>query len=287
MLKHLAITESADATYLAKLHLKLHPNEDAWSRSKDLPIFVVADGVTLEQLLIEGKPYPNPSPAGEAARIFCDTAIQMAEASYGEPGIDVVKKAFEAGNQAVAEYNRSQGRTKDTTDYWLNDLYAATAALVVVKDHQVYWGTVCDSYVMHFGVNGRQLFKSPLCHSLREAEPPPFTDNKEDKKAWQQYIWGVRRNGLNDQGQRIGYGVVTGEPATLKYLSTGSFKADKGELMALLTDGFDKYLELPEFMALFKHWPKDLEVQVKQFTALRAKSDPDKFGHERTLIILK
>src|SRR3989344_4202430 len=57
-----------------------HPEEDYFAISAIKPIFVVADGVTLE-LRTDGK-YPNPSGAGELTKLFCETVIKEAEKAY-------------------------------------------------------------------------------------------------------------------------------------------------------------------------------------------------------------
>ena len=53
-----------------------HPREDYFKISEKFPIFAVADGVTLEY---SGGKYPNPSGAGEVAKIFCEAVIKETE----------------------------------------------------------------------------------------------------------------------------------------------------------------------------------------------------------------
>lgn len=261
-----------------------HPQEDFLCVSGKYPIFIVADGVALIQFLIEKKEYPNPSPAGDVARIFCEEALKAAEARYESFGESDIKEVFRVGNNAVGEYNRRHGRTKDTVDYWHTDFYAATAALVVMKENQVYWGSICDSYVMHFDAKGTLGFRSPDCNTMVQAEAPKFAGDSSDEKARAQYAWRVKRNGVNEKGERVGYGVVTGEPEALLYLASGSFSVQEGDLISVLTDGFEEYMKLPEFVSLFTKWTDDLEFQVKKFTTTKIDEDPEKFGHERTLV---
>lgn len=263
-----------------------HPQEDYFLISKKYPILVVADGVTLIQNIIDNTgQYPNPSPAGEAARLFCEAALREAEDRYEAFKEQDIRAVFEAGNRAVGDYNQAAGRTKETVDYWTNDFYAITAALGVVKDGQVFWGSICDSYVAHFSKTGELLFRSPDCRALAQTPAPKFSGNPNDLKSRTEYVWRVFRNRLNKKGERVGYGVITGEPTALNYLSSGSLLLGAGELIMILTDGFEHYLELPEFIALFKNWPADLEDQIKKFTAGKAQENPDKFGHERTLLV--
>ena len=67
-----------------------HSGEDFLSISKKYPIFAVGDGVTLIQYLLEKKEYPNPSPAGEVAKIFCDSVIREAECRYKNKLLHVI-----------------------------------------------------------------------------------------------------------------------------------------------------------------------------------------------------
>ena len=264
-----------------------HVQEDFLLKSEKYPIFVVADGVTLIQYILDKKDYPNPSPAGDVARIFCEEFIKIAEEKYNSFQESDIGKIFETVNEAVGKYNSEHGRTKETVDYWDNDFYAATAAFVIIKEDKVYWGSICDSYVTHFDKNGLLKFCSPKCNELKQAEAPKFTSDTSDQKAKAMYAWNTNRNGINKNGERIGYGVVTGEPEALEYLSVGSFSIKQGDLVAILTDGFEDYIKLPEFISLFTSWPTDLESQIKNFTYKKAEEDPETFGHERSLIVIK
>jgi hypothetical protein len=266
---------------------KSHPQEDFLLKSEKHPIFVVADGVTLIQYILDKKDYPNPSPAGEIARIFCEELIRSAESVYETFQESNVKDIFIKANEAVGKYNKEHGRTKETVDYWDNDFYAITAAFVVIKENVVYWGSICDSYVAYFDKNGVQNFISPKCNDLRQVEPPKFTGDPSDRKAKTIYTWSTTRNGINENGGRIGYGVVTGEPEAGEYLSSGSFQIKEGDLVTVLTDGFEDHLKLPDFISLFTCWPSSLESEVREFTHKKAEEDPETFGHERSLFVIR
>src|ERR1035437_923497 len=228
-----------------------HNQEDFLMKSEKYPIFVVADGVTLIQYILDKKDYPNPSPAGDVAHIFCEEFIKVAEEKYNSFQESDIRKIFEMANEAVGKYNAEHGRTKETVDYWSNDFYATTAAFVIIKEDKVYWGSICDSYITHFDKNGLLKFSSPNCNELKQAEAPKFTGNVSDQKAKAIYAWSANRNRMNKNGERIGYGVVTGEPEALEYLSVGSFSIEKGDLVAILTDGFEDHMRLSEFISFF------------------------------------
>ena len=264
-----------------------HPQEDYCLISRKYPIFVVADGVTLIQYIIEKKKYPNPSPAGEIARVFCEAVIKEAEKRYENFSQTDMREVFREGNKVAALYNNNHGRMRDTLDYWDNDLHAATGAIVVVKDNRVFWASICDSYVAHFDESNNLKFKSPKCDSFSEAPAPQFTGDSNNRIEKIKYTWRVRRNGIDEQGKRVGYGVITGEANAESYLAQGDFEIKEGEKLCLVTDGFEDYLEEPEFKELLSAWTEDIESKLKNLSLRKAEENGDKFGRERTLIACK
>lgn len=270
---------------LGKLKLDNLQQEDFLLVSKKYPIFVVADGVTLIQFIIDKKSYPKPSPAGVAARIFCEELLKAAEEKYETFKESDIKDIFDSGNKAVGRYNQECGRTKETADYWWNDFYAATAAFVVLKDNVAYWGSICDSYVAHFNKDSL-VFRSPTCDSRIERDAPKFKGDANNEKEKTKYVWSVKRNGISAKGELIGYGVVTGEEIAKRYLNLGTFKVKKDDFIAVFTDGFEDYMKLSEFRAIFYKEFDDLDKRAKDFAQLKIAEDPDKFGHERSLIIV-
>lgn len=262
----------------------IHGQEDFLLTSQRYPIFSVADGVTLSQLLIDKKEYPDPSPAGEVARIFCEAAMSAAEEHYERFQESDLAGVFKAGNAAAGEYNRAQGRTKETINYWDKDFYTATAAFAIVKERRVYWASICDSYIAHIGSVGSLRFISPRHETLVEAPPPQLERRGKGARQWAEETWHRLRNALDAEGRRIGYGVVTGEESAVRYLSTGSFELAAGDALVLVTDGFEPYLALPDFRALLLSGG-DLPRKVREYTVQEIAEDPETYGHERSLIV--
>ena len=199
----------------------VHPREDYHAISKNKPIFVVADGVTLP--IVAGEKYPDPSPAGELTKSFCARMV-----SELESGVEI-KTAFAAANRSVAKFNA-----------------AATTAFVRIKDNLAEWGSVCDSYIFHFDKDRNFLTRSPSCKP---------------------------------------YAVVNGETEVEDHLNTGSFELKSGELLAICTDGFEHYLSREKFLEqTFVPWETETSLAhlESEFIAL----DPDKYGHERTLVLV-
>lgn len=276
---HYALLESASVSLKS-----WHPQEDYFAVSEKFPIFVLADGVTLE--MNESGEYPNPSGAGAVARIFCEEFVRATEEAYGNLTAETTPKLFSIANQAIDEFNSQQGRTKQTINYWDIDIFAATAAFVIIKDTVVYWGSICDAYVYHLNQQREIMFRSPECWPERRKYLP--SDYPIDNPRARRII--LRRdfrNALSQSGEKIGYGVVTGETKALDYLNHGSFIVSAGERVALCTDGFEPYFSRSEFLNLLSDWPTDFEPQIKKLTRGYIEQNSEQYGHERTLIVVK
>lgn len=261
-----------------------HPREDFYKISKKYPIFAVADGVTLE-LDKKGR-YPNPSGSAAVAKLFCEHAVKEMEQAYVREIEPDVKRIFSQANSEAGKYNAGAGRVKGKLNYTDFDLFAATGAVVVVKDGTVYWTTICDSSILRLNENGELIFRSPDGWDILKKNLPknwleiPTVDRKK-------IIREKYRNGVDKNGRPIGYGVITGEKNSEKYLNFGKFTAAEGDVIFLITDGFENYFGLKNFVKLFLDWPKDLKSKFKKLTGDQAVADPDKFGRERTLIAIK
>lgn len=263
---------------LDRFETYVHPQEDYLLVSTKYPVFTVADGVTLE--FGDDKTYPVPSPAGDVSRIFCEQVIKEGEKQYKTVTKDSIASIFRTANAAVGDYNKRKERTKETINFWDIDFFSATAAFGMIKENTLYWGSICDSYVLHFNGKGKLIFKSPYpalgWNKVKAKEP------QEKQKIYRRNY----RNKVNERGEPMGYGVVTGEETAEYYLQRGSFPLHKGAIIFFVTDGFEPYLKLKDFITLFKTWPEDLKEKVKAFTRIKSKENPARFSHERSLIAL-
>ncbi len=262
----------------------LHPREDFHKISKKYPIFAVSDGVTLE--LDKKGNYPKNSGAGKVAKIFCEMIIKEAEKKYGDFTVPDLKKIFSEVNLKVAKYNQSSGRTKGKLNYLDFDLFSATGSYVVIKNKIIYWASICDSSVVHFKKDGSIGFKSPDCWKLlRENLPKHWMKIPESER--KKIIRKTYRNGVDRNGKLIGYGVITGEKEAERYLQFGKFEVEDGDLVIILTDGFENYIKMESFVKLFLYWPKDIKSKFKKITKQKSIEDPNNFGRERTIIAIK
>lgn len=254
------------------------PQEDYFIVSKKHPIFVVADGVSLN--FDSEIDYPSVSGAEEAAKILCEAVILEAERRYESFKLEDLKDIFEIANKAVLDYNISKGRTKDSINYYDVDLFSATISFVLIKDGKVYWWSLCDSGVAIFR-NGEKILQSPDGWIN-------FPKNWEEKKGDREKII-IRhrdyRNAVKD-GKLTGYGVVDGEESALAYLNKGVLDIKKGDLIFVYTDGFENYIVLDEFNKLFILWPNDLEKRIEDVLEKKGSENSSKYGREKTLIAI-
>lgn len=267
---------------ITKLHqfLANHPQEDFFIISNKYPIFIVADGVTLN--FDNEKDYPKESGAFEAAKIFCQAAISEAEKRYDNFEEKDLKEVFEHGNYAVLEYNIFQNRTKNTINHFDIDFFSTTASFVLIKNKKVYWWSLCDAGLALFNKKGDKLFKSP---DGWQHFPKDWKEGKNNKE---KIITRHRdyRNTIGEDGKLSGYGVADGEETAVYYLNSGVLDVKKGDIVFVYTDGFENYISLPIFIELFKVWPEDLDDWLNRIISEKSKEDLHKFGAEKTLIAI-
>ena len=225
-----------------------HPQEDYLIASESPPIFVVSDGVTLNyrKLAEDKKRYPNPSPAGEVAKIFCESVLKNAQNRYDVFSAEKTEDVFKEANATVGEYNNSIGKSDISGN--ITGFYSATGAFAVIKDSKTYWVSICDSYVAHF-----------------------------DKEMNMKHM---------SSGVCTPYAVINGEVSMADHLEKGVFDIESGDRVFVFTDGFEHYMKNSEFLNLFKNWNDTLEERIAEFSTKMNLHDPEKYGDERSLIAI-
>ena len=222
------------------------PQEDYLLVSDNPPIFVVADGVTLDfgKLMVEGENYPDPSPAGDVAKIFCQAVIQNATEKYDQLAQEDINDIFKKANSEVEKYNQKVGPSYVSGN--ITGFYAATCAFVIIKEGKAYWASLCDAYVAHFDKDlNKKFITSGLCQP---------------------------------------YAVVNGEERMAEQVQSGVAELDPGDWLFVFSDGFDHHISNPDFLDLFKKSNPELKEHIIAFSAKMNAQDPEHYGHERSLI---
>jgi hypothetical protein len=226
----------------------MHPQEDYLLTSENPPVFVVSDGVTLnfKKLTESGIKYPEPSPAGHIAKIFCESLITTAQNKYSELSKEDLVVIFKEANDAVAKYNNQIGKSDISGNP--TGFYSATGAFVILRNNQAYWSSICDSFVAHFDKNMNLKFMST--------------------------------------GVCTPYAVINGEERMSEYLEKGVLDLESGDKVFVFTDGFEQYVKNTDFQKLFLEWDENLQSKISKFSKEMNDSDPEKYGHERSLIAI-
>ncbi len=223
-----------------------YPQEDYLIASEMPPVFVVSDGVTLNfnKLVEDKKSYPNPSPAGEVAKIFCEAVVSIVKDKYLTASLEDVVKVFKEANKKVAEYNEKIGKTDISGNK--TGFYSSTGSFVILNNKKAYWASICDSFVAHF-----------------------------DKEMNLKYI---------SSGVCSPYAVINGENYMADYLEKGVFDLEKGDKIFVFTDGFEHYIKNLDFQKLFLQWDDFILEHISKFSDKMITEDVEKYGHERSLI---
>jgi hypothetical protein len=225
-----------------------HPQEDYLIASNSPPIFVVSDGVTLnfKKLVENNQKYPNPSPAGEIAKIFCENVIKSAAERYGEFDASQIVEVFKEANAEVKKYNERVGKSDISGN--ITGFYAATSSFIIIKNNKAYWASICDAFVAHFNKNMNVKFKS--------------------------------------SGVCSPYAVINGEERMADHLEKGVFDLEKGDRLFVFTDGFEHYAKDANFLEIFKNWDDSLRERIAKFSKAMNLKNPENYGRERSLIAI-
>ncbi len=225
-----------------------HPQEDYLIESDSPPVFVVSDGVTLDfkKLVESNTKYPNPSPAGEVSKIFCEAVVRSVQKKYNGFDAEDIKEVFKEANSEIAQYNRRIGKSDISGN--ITGFYSATGAFVVIKDSKAYWASICDSFVAHF-----------------------------DKEMNTKFI---------SSGRCTPYAVINGEEKMVEHLESGILDIEKGDRIFVFTDGFEHYVKNSDFLTFFIEWNDNFKERIAKFSREMNDKNPEEYGHERSLIAI-
>lgn len=260
-------------------HKKLDlPKEDYFliKKYRNRAVIVVADGITRDpkgvrwlpdkkepEFLNALKKYPKPSPAFEAARLFCISFCNYAKDND-------IKTSFILANKNLKKLNKGK------VNYLDNDYAGCVASLTIIEKNSFYWGFITDCGFAYFNSHGKLIFKtkvempSKLIKSEAKRRNLLWNDSK-----WRYYVRKHFRNNLSEPNS---YGALTGEESAENYIRIGKFKVEKGNYIALYSDGMKSIIDSKSFN------PRKIFNNLKKYiTANSNKID----GGEGTIVIVK
>lgn len=244
----------------AKKKLIRFPQEDMLLSEPNSGVFAVADGITRDCLnyavanrTLTGAwnvfwNYPRPSPARNAAALFCMQALLSKGSS--------VQEAFNQGNKRIQVYNLFLEITPSTVDYLARDYAGCVAALAFVdkttKIPEVNWGFIGDCGISIFDYFGNRRFSTPnevygsqIESRLRDEMPGQTWKDTGIRER-------TRKNYRNNTKEPLSYGALTGEESAMHFVRTGKQELIPGEFLVLHTDGLEKAVESEDFSRLLR-----------------------------------
>lgn len=258
--------------YYPEERIRLH-KEDASAIDDENGIFVVADGVHLREGIEYKGRYPNPSPAGRLAKKFCDNFLKYAR------GVSI-EKNFSEANRSVFSINKK--RNKLATFSEAKAYFAATGAFGRIKNRVLEWGNICDSGVVIIDAKNKVTF-----WQFDHSHHGPCDELLKGYSVLDvsYMLRTIFRNAISSRGEKLGYGVITGESLAEAYAHFGKRLLRKGDIVVFATDGFEKYLGEKSFRVSLRTFDKrQIEYAMSKLKKSQAKDD---FVSERTLIAVQ
>ncbi len=240
------------------------PFEDALKYDAVSGAFAVADGVGLwEGIEYQGR-YPKKSGSAKIAKAFCNGFVKYHKHN---PDSDILA-AFRAGNHSAARINTD--RSKYDVFRKHKGLFAATAAMAIIKGSRIDWAHICDAGVAIITRDGKLKMKKDDC---RHSFPWPRDTKQYDMSTWTLFARTIVRNAINSNGRPQGYGVITGEPEVELFIQNGKHQLCHGESFILFSDGFAPYLELPAFRKLIANAVSENDFRVGVEKIIKEKTE--------------
>ena len=159
------------------------------------------------------------------------------------------------------------------------------AACVSICETVLNYAYICDCGIIVYDRDGNIKFKSD--------------DDKEiysDKYIGMGIPWQlpetrkiVRRDFRNNlsnivDGKCVSYGALTGEEEAISFIREGSVALDNNDIVIVYSDGLSNYLKEASFINQVLNFEKE---SFEEYINQKAREDYDKYGREKTLVILK
>lgn len=258
------------------------PVEDQYFAKDNLA--VVADGITrdpigiadlseapFEQML---KLYPRPSGAELAAQEI----IKCFSKFNGN-----LKRELIIANEKVNILNSKHIKQ---CDYLQNDYYGAVASCAYILNDTLFYAYICDCGIIVYDKSGNVKFQT---RDDKEIISDPYI--KKIGIPWNNpearvIVRRDYRNNLNNikDGVCVSYGAITGEESAINFIREGSIPLNNDDVVIVYTDGFTHYLYDEKFVEQILKFDSN---QFEEYVEQKQKEDYEKYGKERTLVIMK
>lgn len=198
------------------------PNEDYYICDDKLKFYVIADGVSRDKI---GGKYPNPSPAYEVSKIFCDNLYKLIDnIQFTNENCSFENELFEAiklSNDCIYKSNKHY-----IYDYFLP---GTVAVIVLIIKNELYYAYIgdCEGCLLQ----NNEINKFTVCQT------ESISRNVKNYSAKT-----VRTKICNNINHIDGYGVLNGEEEALDFVRLGKIKLDSKFRILLYSDGFSEII---------------------------------------------
>lgn len=251
------------------------PQEDVCAADPRTAVFAVADGVTRDRLS-DGS-YPDPSPARLAAEQFL-RALRDHHELGSQPS-----EVFASANALVGDLNRALGLWS-RADAGQNDLAGTVAALAQLDSRtRLQWAYIGDAGIALLSPSGD--LKKETVDDVAVARRFFPQNNAHSKRERRHVIRSLLRN--SPRRSRGSYGVLTGEHSALRFVRSGSWRADTRDVCVVFSDGFRPFLhhaEIRERLARGVYSKRDRAAIRALCVRLRNSGAAD-YSHEATVVV--
>lgn len=249
---------------------------------------IVADGITRDPIGIDDfraystldfvKFYPRPSGAELAAKEI----VKTFENSSGN-----LKERLIKCNESVRLLNE---KNISRCDFLQNDYFGAVASSVQIENNILNYAFICDCGVIVYDYTGKIKFQT---EDEKELYSDPYINRAmlEKKISWNLPEARVMvrkdfRNNIHNiqDGRCVSYGALTGEISANDFIRSGTIKLDESDIVIVYSDGFSNFLHDATFIEKILNFEKG---EFENYVYDTSISDYNKYGKEKTLIILK
>ncbi len=245
---------------------------------------IVADGITRDPIGLDDlaaytfeemlAKYPRPSGAEMAAKEICQTFYK----SSGS-----LEEKLKKCNNNIKKLNEKNIKV---CDYLQNDLYGAVASCIKIEDGVLYYAYICDCGVIIYDSQGNIKFQTDDDKVLYA---DPYISKIEIPWHLPEARVIIRRdfrnkpNNIKD-GKCVSYGAITGEREALNFIRSGKKKIEKGDLIAVYSDGFSNFLHEKDFINEITNFNKN---SFEEYVNNQSKTNYDSYGKEKTIVLYK
>lgn len=268
---------------------KDHPKEDSMAISDS--VIAVADSITLARS--EKGVYPTWPDGVTVADVFCRKAQELCCLHSGDMDIPAMENIVRGVYSEIRKYNIKHNRKFPGDHEWNvhNDVYGATGAIVHVDraTNVAHMAVVGDCSIWLFNKNNELIYKSANDVEVAVRRLKKRRGGKKWRKASGNAKKAIENGEFRNGKNEFAYGAATGEEKAMEYTDIRLVSLRPGDRMFVVSDGFAPFMELPEFLDIFRKYKgfSTIEKKVNLFVEKMSSKNPPTYGKEKSLVVLE